>query len=262
MAGADADLRGRRVLVVGASSGIGRAMAVAAGRRGATVAVSARRRDMVEEVAAQIRAAGSDARAWRCDVTDDAQCAGLVDDAAAWLGGIDLLVYMSGSSPLVRIADADARTWHTMLATNLIGAALVVSRALPHLRRSEHPAVIVTTHSMGDPWPWLGVYGSTKAALAEMARGLRAEEPGMRVVCVAVGNTATSFAEQWEPEAATAALEQWIAAGKLRYRVLQPDEMAGAIFDVLADDDAPDDVLIAGEEGTDALLVVAQDTAS
>ena len=258
MTAAGAALGGRRVLVVGASSGIGRALALAAGRAGARVAVAARRLDMVEDAATEIRAAGSEARAWRCDVTDEAQCARLVDDAVDWLGGLDLLVYMSGSSPLVKIADADAQTWNTLLATNLVGAALVVSRALPHLRGAERPAVIVTTHSMGPPWPWLGVYGTTKAGLAEMARGLRSEEPGVRVMCVAVGNTATSFADAWDPQTATAALEQWAADGKLRYRVLQAEEMASAILGALADEHAPDDLLIAGIDGRDELLVVSQ----
>ena len=251
-------LEGRRVLVVGASSGIGRALAVVAGRAGAKVALAARRAELVEEAAAEIRAAGSGARAWRCDVTDEAQCSVLVDEAAEWLGGIDLVVYMSATSPLVKIADADQKTWQRLLATNLVGAALVVAKALDHLGRAARPAVILTTHSMGRPWPWLGVYGATKAGLAELARGLRAEQPHVRFLCVAVGNTATSFADQWDPDTATKAFESWMAAGTVsRYRVLQPEEMANAILDVLADDDAPDDVLIAGEEGRDDLLVVS-----
>jgi NAD(P)-dependent dehydrogenase (short-subunit alcohol dehydrogenase family) len=252
----DARLEGRRVLVVGASSGIGRALAVAAGARGAKVALAARRVELVEDVAAEIRRSGSEAKAWPCDVTDEAQCARVVDDAAAWLGGIDLLVYMSGTSPLVRIEDATASTWHALLSTNLVGAALVVGRALEHLRRAERPAVVVTTHSMGRPWPWLGVYGATKAGLAELARGLRSEEPAVRVLCVAVGQTATSFADNWDEKAATAAFERWLSAGVLRYRTLQASEMAEGILAAVADEDGPDDLLIAGEEGRDDLLVV------
>jgi NAD(P)-dependent dehydrogenase (short-subunit alcohol dehydrogenase family) len=244
------------VLVVGASSGIGRAIAVAAGSAGARVALAARRVDMVEEAATEIGRSGGQAKAWGCDVTDEAQCARLVDDTAAWLGGIDLLVYMSGSSPLVRIEDATAATWHALLSTNLVGASLVVARALEHLRRAERPVVVVTTHSMGMPWPWLGVYGASKAGLAELARGLRSEEPAVRVMCVAVGNTATSFADNWDPGTATAAFEKWASAGMLRYRVLQPVEMAEAILAAVADDHGPDDLLIAGEEGRDDVFVV------
>jgi NAD(P)-dependent dehydrogenase (short-subunit alcohol dehydrogenase family) len=243
-----ASLDGRRVVVVGASSGIGRALAIGAGGAGARVAMAARRLDLVEEAAAEIRAAGGEARAWRCDVTEGADIARLVAEAAEWMGGIDVLLYMSGSSPLVRVADASAALWHEMLATNLVGAALVLGAALEDLRASQDPVVVVTTHSMGEPWPWLGVYGATKAALAEMARGLRSEEPRLRVLCVAVGNTATSFADNWDPEVATQAFEQWAAGGLLRYEVLQAQEMADAIMAAVLDPSTPDELLIAGAE--------------
>ena len=241
-------LQGRRVLIVGASSGIGRALAVVAGAAGARVALAARRLDLVEAAAEEIRDGGGEARAWRCDVTDEADGTRLVADAAAWLGGIDVLVYMSGSSPLVRVADAPASLWHEMLATNLVGAAVVVRAALESLRVAEDPVVVVTTHSMGNPWPWLGVYGTTKAALAELARALRAEEPRFRVLCVAVGNTASSFADNWDPEVAGLAFEQWVAEGLLRYEVLQCSEMAEAIVAAVLDPTTPDDLLIAGAE--------------
>jgi NAD(P)-dependent dehydrogenase (short-subunit alcohol dehydrogenase family) len=241
-------LEGRRVLVVGASSGIGRALATAAGAAGAKVAAAARRLDLVEEAAAEIRSAGGQARAWRCDVTEEPDCARLVAEAATWMGGIDVVLYMSGSSPLVKVADAPAALWHEMLGTNLVGAALVVRGALEHLRRADSPVVVVTTHSMGVPWPWLGVYGTTKAALAELARALRAEEPGLRVLCVAVGNTASSFADNWDPEVAGQAFEQWVGDGLLRYEVLQAHEMAVAIVAAVLDPSTPNDLLIAGAE--------------
>jgi len=243
-----AGLSGRRVLVVGASSGIGRALAAQAGAAGARVALAARRLELVEDVAAGIRSGGGEARAWRCDVADPAACDAVVDGAAAWMGGIDMVLYMAGRSPLVKVADASSALWHELLATNLVGAALVTGRALPHLRRAERPVVVVTTHSMGVPWPWLGVYGSTKAGLAELARALRAEEPGLRVVCVAVGNTATAFAEAWDPETATEAFELWFARGMLRYEVLQADDMAARMLGAALDPEGPDDLLIAGAE--------------
>jgi NAD(P)-dependent dehydrogenase (short-subunit alcohol dehydrogenase family) len=243
-----ASLDGRRVLVVGASSGIGRALAVTAGREGAKVAMAARRLAMVEQAAAEIRSAGGEARAWRCDVTEEADCAHLVGEAAAWMGGIDVVLYMSGGSPLVRVADASSELWHEMLATNLVGAALVVRAALEHLRGAEGPVLVVTTHSMGVPWPWLGVYGATKAALAELARALRSEEPRLRVLCVAVGNTVSSFADNWDPEVAGRAFEQWAADGLLRYEVLQAQEMADGILAAVVDPATGDELLIAGAE--------------
>jgi len=246
--GAATGLRGRRVLVVGASSGIGRAVALAAGAAGARVALAARRVELVEQVADEIGGAGGEARAWRCDVTVPDDCRRLVDAAAEFLGGIDMVVYMSGASPLVRVADATAEQWHQLLATNLVGAATVVAHALGHLRRAADPVVVVTTTTMGaHPWPWLTVYGSTKAALAEMARGLRHEEPGLRLLCVAVGPTLTAFADGWDADTATAAFGAWAEGEMMRYGVLQASEMASAIVDAVLDRSGPDDVLIAAD---------------
>jgi NAD(P)-dependent dehydrogenase (short-subunit alcohol dehydrogenase family) len=241
-------LVGRRVLVVGASSGIGRALALAAGASGARVALAARRLDLVEEAADEIRGRGGEARAWRCDVTDPDDCAALVQAAALFMGGIDLVFYLSGSSPLVRVADATAAQWHDLLATNLVGAAAVVARALPLLRRASDPVVVVTSATMGDhPWPWLTVYGSTKAALAEMAKGLRHEEPHLRVLCVAVGPTLTSIADSWDPDTAAAAFAAWTAGDMMHYGVLEPTAMATAIIDAVLDTSGPDDILIAAD---------------
>jgi short-subunit dehydrogenase len=92
------------------------------------------------------------------------------------------------------------------------------------------------------------VYGTTKAALAELARGLRSEEPHLRVLCVAVGNTASSFADGWDPDVAGQAFEQWVGDGLLRYEVLQCNEMADAILAAVLDPSTPDELLIAGAE--------------
>jgi NAD(P)-dependent dehydrogenase (short-subunit alcohol dehydrogenase family) len=239
-------LEGRRVLVVGASSGIGRALAVAAGTAGARVALAARRLELVEEAAQEIGRAGGEARAWRCDVTDGDDCRALVDAATRYMGGIDIVLYLSGSSPLVRVVDASPQQWHDLWATNVVGAATIVAQALPHLRRATDPVVLVTTTTMGDyPWPWLTVYGATKAALAEMARGLRHEEPGLRVVCVAVGPTYTAFADGWDPDAATAAFTAWSDGDMMHHGVLEAGAMAAAMLDAVTDTAGPDDLLIA-----------------
>ncbi len=234
------------MLVAGASSGIGRALALAAGAAGATVALAARRVELVEQAAAEIGGAGGRARAWRCDVTDPADCRDLVEEAGRWMGGIDLVLYLSGASPLLRVADATPADWHDLLAVNLVGAATVLRAALPHLRRAADPVVVVTTTTMGaHPWPWLTVYGSTKAALAEMAKGLRHEEPGLRVLCVGVGPTLTAFADSWDPETAATAFSAWAEGGMMQRGVLAAADMAAAIIDALNDREGPDDIVIA-----------------
>jgi NADP-dependent 3-hydroxy acid dehydrogenase YdfG len=108
-----------RTVVVGASSGLGRCLAVGLGKRGATVALLARRKEQLAEAA---RETGAGAVAITCDVTDEASVRTAIDRAATELGGIDALVYSTGIGPLARLADVDAAQWRTLFDTNVIGA--------------------------------------------------------------------------------------------------------------------------------------------
>lgn len=248
-------LADRRLLIVGASSGIGRALALGAARSGARVALVARRLALLEGIVA---AADGAAAAFPCDVTDPTAVTRMVADATAWLGGLDVVVYATGVAPLADLAATTPAQWQLVLSTNVIGAALVTAASLPHLRRPAAtedrgddggPArgcvAVLSSHSVGDPWPGLGAYAASKAALVEFARALRGEEPDVRVLAVTVGDTATPFADQWEPRAAGEALERWLAEGRLCHEVLQPDEVAGAILEALAGG-GPDDLVVMG----------------
>src|SRR5687768_3681854 len=123
-------LEGSRVLVVGASSGIGRVLGLQAAAAGASVAFAARRRELVDSAAAE---AGGGSVGLVCDVRDEASCAAVVADAVAALGGIDAVVYATAIDVLVRIADAPASVWADTFATNVFGAGLITAAALPHL---------------------------------------------------------------------------------------------------------------------------------
>src|ERR1700749_4476938 len=96
------ELEGARVLVVGASSGIGREVAVQLGVAGARVVVAARRADRLSEV---IAAVGGDTASVGCDVRDPAQCDAVVTGAVEHLGGLDAVVYATAVDPLVRLVD-------------------------------------------------------------------------------------------------------------------------------------------------------------
>jgi NAD(P)-dependent dehydrogenase (short-subunit alcohol dehydrogenase family) len=184
------------------------------------------------------------------DAADPAACTLLVDAAAAFLephGGLDTVVYAAGMAPLGSVADTTAGAWHELLATNLVGAALVVARALPHLRR--HAAgvatvVVLSSHSVGAPWPGLVPYAASKAGLNELAVGLRTEEPGVRTLRIAVGPTATSFADGWEAGAAGDYFTRWSAEGYLDDGVLEPATTAAAILAALDDAASPDDIMV------------------
>ncbi len=235
----------RRVLVVGGSSGIGRSLTVALGRRGHPVVVAARRADVLAGVVA---AAGPTATGLVGDASDPGRCRTMVDEAADALGGLDAVVYAAGASPLGAVAATSASTWRDVLATNVVGPALVVSAALDHLRAGADPlCALLTSHSVGRPWPGLVPYAASKAALEQLAHGLRAEEPWLRVVRVVVGPTATSFADGWDPDTAGPYFDRWATEGYLDHRVLEPEDVADRVLAVLDGSDPSDEVDAVGE---------------
>jgi len=226
-------LDARAVLVVGASSGIGRAIGVAAAKAGARVALAARRGERCREAAEE---AGQDAIALECDVRDSSSCDAVVANAVVALGKLDALVYAAGVSPLTRLADADAGMWRSVLETNLVGAGLVCRAALPHLQRSRGRAIFLSSSSVGRPYPSLSIYAASKAALEEMIRGWRAENPETCFSCVVVGpTTGTEFGHGWDPELTAQTLRFWAEhgydAGGAPMRV---GDIAAAVVEVLA----------------------------
>src|SRR5690606_12874320 len=126
----------------GASSGLGRCIGVGLAQRGHDLALMARRKDRLDGAVAD---AGEKAVAVACDVTDPASVEAAVDEAVRHLGGIDALVYTPGIGPLARIEDTDADTWRTVFDTNVTGASVVTSVALPHLRASGGRAIFLSS---------------------------------------------------------------------------------------------------------------------
>jgi NAD(P)-dependent dehydrogenase (short-subunit alcohol dehydrogenase family) len=171
------DLSDRRVLVVGASSGVGRAVAQCAARAGARVALLARRLPQLEAVAEALRGEGATAHALACDVADEAGCRPAVEKATAALGGLDGFVYASGLSPLVLLTEASQADWRAVLDVNLIGASLVTAAALPALRASGGRAVYVGSYSERQTLPGIGLYSVSKSALAALIEAWRMEHP-------------------------------------------------------------------------------------
>ncbi len=189
-----------------------------------------------------------------CDTTDPDACAGLVRAAVVFLephGGLDTVIYAAGTAPLGALSATTVTQWHELLATNLVGAALVVAEAMPELRRrrpGQAAVALLSSHIVGDPWPGLVAYAASKAGVNELARGLRAEEPSVRTLRISVGPTVTSFADGWDPETATVYLTRWFEEGQLRHDVLSPEETAGAILRALDDPASPDDLTVIGAE--------------
>jgi NAD(P)-dependent dehydrogenase (short-subunit alcohol dehydrogenase family) len=227
-------LADKRILVVGASSGIGRAVGAAATVAGARVAFAARRADRVKEAAAE---AGNGAIGVACDVTEEHSCAALVDEVTSTFGGLDALVYAAGISPLTRLSEADGDAWERVLRTNLVGPGLVCAAALPHLKSSGGRAVFLSSSSVGRPYPGLSMYAASKAALEEQIRGWRAENPDLCFSCVVVGPTlGTEFADAWDPQLMGEILQFWHDHGydAGTAAVMSLRQMTSVVIDVLA----------------------------
>src|SRR5437764_12345648 len=165
-----------RAVVVGSSSGLGRCIGVGLAKRGADVALLARRKDRIESAAAE---AGPGALAIECDVTDPSSVSSAIGKAAAELGGIDALVYTPAIGPLAHLVDTDIETWRKVFDTNVTGAAIVTAAAIPHLTESHGIALYLSSvsASLTPPWPGLGAYAVSKAARDKMIEAWRGEHP-------------------------------------------------------------------------------------
>ena len=217
-----------RIVVVGASTGLGRSIAIALGQRGAQVALLARRRDKLDSAVSE---AGPGALAVECDVTDADSCGSSIAAAAEAMGGIDALVYATGIGPLARLVDTDAETWRRVFDTNVTGAALITAAALPHLTESAGCAVYLSSvsASLTPPWHGLGAYAVSKAALDKLVEAWRAEHPEVGFTRLVVGDCAggegdamTGFTQSWDHELAAELVPVWLAR----------NYMNGALIDI------------------------------
>jgi NAD(P)-dependent dehydrogenase (short-subunit alcohol dehydrogenase family) len=225
-----AGIEGRRLLVVGATSGVGRAIAAAAAADGARVVAVGRRSHRLDELVAQ---GHGEVVGVRADVRLEADCVRMVDEAAAALGGLDALVYAAGMSPLGRLVDTGADEWHAVLETNVVGAALVCRRAIPHLQASNGRTVFLSSISVEDPRPFLVPYGASKAALDSLIRGWRNEHPDLCFARVVVGPTATEFGTGWDPATLGELAEVRAERGLVKATIMTADEVAAQVLDVL-----------------------------
>jgi NAD(P)-dependent dehydrogenase (short-subunit alcohol dehydrogenase family) len=226
-------------VVVGASSGLGRCIGIGLGQRGAQVALLARRVERLEGAAAE---AGEGALAIECDVTDEASVASAIGKAAAGLGGIDALVYAPGIGALGRLVDTDAETWRRVFDTNVIGAALVTTAAVPHLTATGGTAVYLSSvsASMTAPWPGLGAYAVSKAALDKMVEAWRVEHPTVGFTRCVVGDCAggegdsmTGFADDWDMDLLMEFHPIWTTRGLIAGTLIDVEHLVNAVDGVL-----------------------------
>lgn len=201
------------VLVTGASSGIGEAVAERLAADGHHMVAGARREDRLEQLAARIRDAGGSIDTRRLDVTDRADVAAFVDAAVAAHGRVDVVVNNAGVMPLSRLDALLVDEWDHMIDVNVRGLLNFIGAALPQFER-QGGGHFITVASIGahEVVPTAAVYCATKYAAWAITEGLRMEsDPSIRVTTVSPGVVETELANTISDAGAAEAMEQYRA---------------------------------------------------
>jgi NADP-dependent 3-hydroxy acid dehydrogenase YdfG len=220
-------------LVTGASSGIGAATAIALARCGATVGLVARRRDLLNSVAAQIRASGGAAMPIEADITETEQARAAVDETIAAFGRLDTVVNNAGVMLLGAALDSPVDEWDRMIAVNLLGALHVTHAALPHLVRAAEDSprgvadmVAISSTAGRVARPGASVYSLTKFGIAAFCESLRQEliPQRVRISLVEPGTVDTELVTHVRDDVRSAAQRSLDSITPLR-----PEDIADAV---------------------------------
>ncbi|HWF57773.1 MAG TPA: glucose 1-dehydrogenase [Candidatus Dormibacteraeota bacterium] len=231
-------LEGRRTLITGASSGIGRATALRFGSEGALVCVnyySDREKADADAVCAAIDGGGTRAFSRQADVGDEAQVVAMVAAVVERFGGIDVLVNNAGIEKQVPTLEMPLDLWNAVLRTNLTGAFLCLREAGKHMA-AQKSGVVVNMSSVHEfiPWPGFAHYCASKGGMKLLTQTVAREWAplGIRCVNVAPGAIATPINDFVldDPEAKHT-VEEEIPLGRFG----QPEEIAGAVAWVASD---------------------------
>jgi NADP-dependent 3-hydroxy acid dehydrogenase YdfG len=232
-----AGAKGRVIAVVGASSGIGRSVAVFSAAAGDELVLVARRRPLLEKVAEEVAARrnknGAAARSGPsglgqpvivvADVRDDTSARRIVDAAVSAYGRLDVVVYAAGwNVPQRAIGEATIESWRLIMDTNVTGAFLVTSAALPVMRQQKSGLfVFVSSSGAKRPDRSGAAYQASKAGLAALAHATmeEARDDGVRSTVVYPGTTDTPFLEH-RPVPTDA---------EARSKALKPEDVARAV---------------------------------
>jgi len=222
------DVRERSILITGASSGIGRAIAERAARSGARMALVAHDERRLDEVATRIRSLGGEAHAIACDVTDRDASLVAVRRAEELLGGIDVAVINAGVGRHRMLVEHDLDDAEHIIRVNVLGALYFAHALVPRmLSRGEGWLVFVASIGGLIPLPGEAVYSASKFALVGLAESLSVElEPTVQVLTLCPGLVDdTAFLHDDEEDRVSSAA-RWLA--------IKPDAVARAMFEGLA----------------------------
>lgn len=193
-------IRGKVVLVTGASSGIGAATARKLAAEGVVVGLAARRKERLDALVTEITGGGGKAVALPADVTDPASCKAAADALITQFGRIDVLVNNAGLMPLSSVDSLKVDEWKRMVDVNISGVLNATAAVLPQMI-AQHSGHIFNMSSIAGRkvFTGLAVYCATKAAVTAFSDGLRMEigpKHNIRVTCIQPGAVKSELYEQ------------------------------------------------------------------
>lgn len=174
------------IWITGASSGIGREMALQYGAKNYAVAVSARRMDLLDALVKEIVKQDREAFAVYCDVTDESSIQHAVSQIVDQYGKIDIAVANAGGGVIGFLENLNREEWTRQLDINVIGLAMTVKHVLPELKKTKGRLVLIGSIAAYIPNPYLSAYGASKAAVHNIGESLQVELLGTGVTCTTI----------------------------------------------------------------------------
>ncbi|MCG7592852.1 SDR family NAD(P)-dependent oxidoreductase [Mycobacterium sp. C3-094] len=227
------DMSGRTVIVTGGTRGIGLALAQGYVLAGARVVVASRKADACEHAAAALRELGGEAIGVPTHLGEVDDLGALVERTVAEFGGVDVVVNNAANALAQPLGQMTPDGLTKSFEVNLRGPVFLVQAALPHLKASEHAAVLNMVSVGAFIFaPMLAIYASMKAALMSFTRSMAAElaHDGIRVNALAPGPVDTDMMRKNPPEAIDG-----MVSGTLMRRLASADEMVGAALLLTSD---------------------------
>ncbi|WP_295219966.1 SDR family oxidoreductase [uncultured Chryseobacterium sp.] len=230
------NIKGKVIAITGASSGMGKAIAVELAKEGAKVVLGARRTDQLQNLVEEIKSREGVAAFTTIDVKNKADLVKLVNTTVKEYGTLDVMINNAGVSQLNRIDDLDIEGWEDMIDINLKGVLYGMAAAIPVFKQqhSGHIINIISTAGIKIV-PMQGVYAGTKNAIRTIAEAFRQESDGsIRITGISPGFVKTDFAKNLKNEEMKTAIQngmQQIAidpiaiANAVIYAVSQPDDV-------------------------------------
>lgn len=230
------EIKGKVVAITGASSGIGKAIAVELAKNGVKVVLGARRTEQLRQLVEEIKNNGGEAVFTKTDVRNKTDLIQLVNVAIEQYGKLDVIVNNAGVSQLSRIDELDIDGWEEMIDINLKGVLYGMAAAIPVFKKQQsgHVVNIISTSGIKIV-PMQGVYAGTKNAVRTITEAFRQETDGsIRITGISPGFVKTDFASNMKNEDMKTAIQKGMeqiainpvaVANAVIYAISQPKDV-------------------------------------